>query len=92
VACEPVLPSPDSPGHGFSDRLPRTIATAKAKWLNATSCPGHGTCTGFNPVNYQILTSPNGSQNSGTVCATVTANASFTTTDACAASTAPYVE
>jgi hypothetical protein len=73
---------------------PRTISTVHATWLNATFCPGRGlTCTGFNPINYTIRTSANGSQNSWTLCNPgVTGNASFTTTDACAAANVQYVE
>jgi hypothetical protein len=71
---------------------PRTTTNVMASWLNAQFCPGHGTCTGFQPINYQIFTSPNGTQESWTQCATVTANASFTTSDACAATGVVYIE
>jgi hypothetical protein len=71
---------------------PRTIFTIKATWLNATFCPPHATCTGFNPINYTILTSATGAQNSWTRCTTVSGNSSFTTTDPCSVSNAQYVE
>jgi hypothetical protein len=71
---------------------PRTISTVKATWLNSTSCPAHTTCSGFNPIGYTILTSATGAQNGWTTCTTVSGNSSFTTTDACSASNAQYVE
>jgi hypothetical protein len=71
---------------------PRTTTNVTASWLNGQFCPGHGTCTGFQPISYQIFTSPNGTQNSWTPCATVTANASFTTSDACAATGVVSIE
>jgi hypothetical protein len=73
---------------------PRTVNSVTTSWLTGASCPGHGTCSGFEGVAYQILTSPNGTQNSWTVCATQTTNSSFTTTDTCTvpATGAQYVE
>jgi hypothetical protein len=72
----------------------QTVSHVTASWLNSSFCPGtFMTCTGFQPINYQIFTSPDGTQNSwGTACATVTANASFTTSDACSASGVRYIE
>jgi hypothetical protein len=74
--------------------FPRTVNSVTTNWLNSTFCPGHGTCTGFEGVNYSIFTSPNGTQNSWTLCKAVTANAAFTTVDTCttAATGAQYVE
>ena len=71
---------------------PRTISTVRATWLNATFCPGHGTCSGFNPINYTILTAATGAQTSWKTCRTVSGNSSFTTTDSCPASNVQYVE
>jgi hypothetical protein len=71
---------------------PQAVSNVLASWLNTSFCPPGLTCNGFNPVNYQIFTSPNGSQNSWTQCANVTGNASFVTSNACVATGAVYVE
>jgi hypothetical protein len=79
----------------FDLGTPRTVNSVTTSWLDSNFCPGGGvTCTGFEGINYQILTSPNGTQNSWTACATVTANAAFTTADTCTtpATGAQYVE
>jgi hypothetical protein len=74
--------------------FPKTINSVTTSWLTSAFCPGHGTCTGFEGVNYSIFTSPNGTQNSWTLCKAVTGNAVFTTVDSCttAATGAQYVE
>jgi hypothetical protein len=78
--------------------FPKTVNSVTTSWLNNQFCPGHGTCTGFWGINYQILTSPNGTQNSWTVCKTVTGfaptNPNTTSVDSCAAPAtgAQYVE
>jgi hypothetical protein len=72
---------------------PQTVSNVTASWLNTNFCPGSfTTCTGFQAINYQIFTSPDGTQNSWTSCATVTANAAFTRTDACAGTGVRYIE
>jgi hypothetical protein len=41
---------------------PRSVSTIKSSWLGNTACSGGaGTCNGFNPINYTIWTSSNGS-------------------------------
>jgi hypothetical protein len=69
---------------------PRSVSSVVAHWLDASKCPGHGTCDGFEPTAYTIATSTNGSTFS--TCATVTTNTVFTTTDACSASGVSYLE
>ena len=78
----------------FDLGFPTTVNSVTTSWLTANFCPGHGTCTGFEGINYQIFTSPNGTQNSWTLCKTVTGNAAFTTADSCTspATGAQYVE
>jgi hypothetical protein len=74
---------------------PRTVNSVTTSWGDGNFCPGGGVaCTNFEGVNYQILTSPNGTQNSWTVCKTVTANAVTPTVDTCTAPAtgAQYVE
>jgi hypothetical protein len=70
---------------------PQTVSNVSASWLNASFCSGT-VCTGYQPSNFQIFTSPDGSQNSWTACATVTGNVSFTTSDSCSATGVKYVE
>jgi hypothetical protein len=74
--------------------FPKTITSLTTSWLNANFCPGHGTCSGFEGINYQIYTSPDGTANNWTLCKAVTANSSFTTVDSCTAPAtgAQYVE
>jgi hypothetical protein len=70
---------------------PRAVTSVSAHWLDASKCPGHGTCDGFEASTYQILTSPNGS--TWTMCANVTTpNTSFNTTDTCSATGVSYIE
>jgi hypothetical protein len=78
----------------FDLGFPTTVNSVTTSWLTAAFCPGHGTCTGFEGIAYNVLTSPNGTQNSWTLCKAVTANAVFTTVDTCTtpATGAQYVE
>jgi hypothetical protein len=69
---------------------PQIVNNVSASWLNASFCSGAG--CGFQPINYQIFTSPDGTQNSWTACATVTGNTSNTTSDSCSATGVKYVE
>jgi hypothetical protein len=72
---------------------PQTVSNVSASWINTSFCPLiFTTCTGFQAINYQIFTSPDGTQNSWTMCANVSGNASFTRTDACAGTGVRYIE